>query len=89
MSKKRMKQFHTYECTMTGESFKTTREAAKPNELISVDAYYEMHPEKDDRPEAIVMKKKQEKSLREEMLATLGVHPKGGGSSKSPGESKR
>lgn len=53
MAKKFKKQIFRYECTMTGESFKTTREAPRPDELMSVKAYYEMHPEMDDRPEHI------------------------------------
>jgi hypothetical protein len=46
-------QIHFHECTMTGETFKTTRKAPNPDELVSVEAYYEMYPEKDDRPENI------------------------------------
>lgn len=38
---------------MTNESYKTTREAPRPDELMSVKAYYDMHPEMDDRPEHI------------------------------------
>ncbi len=38
---------------MTGETFKTTREAPNPSELVSVKAYYELNPEEDDRPEEI------------------------------------
>lgn len=38
---------------MTGETFKTTRRAPSPDDLISVKAYYELNPEKDDRPERI------------------------------------
>lgn len=49
----RNKQIFEYECTMTGEQFKTTRRAPNPDDLISVKAYYDMNPEKDDRPERI------------------------------------
>ena len=38
---------------MTEEEFKTTREAPNPDELISVASYYELNPEKDDRPESV------------------------------------
>lgn len=38
---------------MTEEEFKTTREAPNPDDLMSVKAYYDMHPEEDDRPEDI------------------------------------
>lgn len=41
---------------MTDEEFKTTRQAPHPDELISLEAYYEMNPEKDDRPEHIKAK---------------------------------
>lgn len=47
------KQIFEYECTMTGETFKTTRRAPNPEELVSVKAYYELNPENDDRPERI------------------------------------
>lgn len=39
-----------YDCTLTGESYKLTAEAPNPDELMSVKAYYDMNPEKDDRP---------------------------------------
>lgn len=54
MAKKSRKQIFKYECTMTGEVYKTTRKAPNPDDLISVTAYYEMYPEKDDRPEEVV-----------------------------------
>lgn len=54
MSKRKFKkQIYRYDCTMTGETFKTTREAPNPSELVSVKAYYELNPEEDDRPEEI------------------------------------
>ena len=51
--RKKFKKIYRYQCTMTEEEFKTTREAPNPDELISIKAYYEMHPEEDDRPENI------------------------------------
>lgn len=51
--RKSYKKIYRYQCTITGEEFKTTREAPSPEELISVKAYYDLHPEEDDRPEAI------------------------------------
>lgn len=48
--KKKIKQIYRYDCTMTGESYKTTREAKNPDDLVSVKAYYELNPEEDDRP---------------------------------------
>ncbi len=54
MARKQKKQIFRYECSLTGESFKTTKKAKNPDELVSVAAYYEMHPEKEDRPEHIL-----------------------------------
>ena len=48
--RKKQKQIFRYDCTMTGETYKTTREAANPEDLVSVQAYYELNPEEDDRP---------------------------------------
>lgn len=56
MARKQKKQIFKYECTMTGESYKTTRKANNPDDLISVKAYYDMYPEKDDRPEEVIKK---------------------------------
>ena len=53
MTRKQRKQIFRYKCTMTDEDFKTTRQAPQPDELISVNSYYELNPEKDDRPERI------------------------------------
>lgn len=56
MKRRREKMTYTYECSLTGEQFITTEKAKEPKELLSVKAYYEMHPDMDDRP-AIVKKK--------------------------------
>ncbi len=54
MAKRRKeKKIYTYECSLTGESYKVTAKAEHPDELMSVRAWYEMHPEHDDRPEDI------------------------------------
>lgn len=50
--KKQIKIYH-YECSITGETYKTTQESKNPEELVSVNAYYELHPDEDDRPEHI------------------------------------
>ena len=66
MAKKRKKSYN-YKCTITNESFKTTKEAENPDDLVSVRAFYEMYPEEDDRPE--VVKKRallEEQSFEEE-----------------------
>lgn len=54
--KKKDIKFYDYECSLTGEKFRLNREAKNPGELISVKAYYELYPEKDDRPEVIKKK---------------------------------
>jgi hypothetical protein len=40
---------------LTGEKYKMTEKAEHPEDLMSVKAYYQMHPEDDDRP--LVVKK--------------------------------
>ena len=53
MARKKHVQFYFYECQITGEKYKLTKEAKNPDELMSIKAYYELHPEEDDRPEHI------------------------------------
>tara|TARA_Y100000780_G_scaffold155505_1_gene140198 strand:+ start:237248 stop:237439 length:192 start_codon:yes stop_codon:yes gene_type:complete len=48
--RRKEKKFYKYECAMTGEQYTVTAKASNPDDLISVKAYYEMNPEKDDRP---------------------------------------
>jgi hypothetical protein len=50
---KRAKRIYEYTCSISGEVFKTEKEAPRPKDLMSVKAYYEIHPENDDRPEKI------------------------------------
>ena len=45
-----------YEFTLTGEKYKLTEKAESPDELVSVNAWYEMNPEQDDRPEDVKVK---------------------------------
>ena len=56
MKRRRERMTYNYECSLTGEQFTTTEKAPRPKELLSVKAYYEMNPDKDDRP-AIIKKK--------------------------------
>ncbi len=56
--KKKFERVHEYTCNISGEKYVTTKEAPHPDELMSVKAYYQMHPEKDDRP--VIIKKKLE-----------------------------
>ena len=51
--KKKFQRFYEYKCTITEEVFQTTRAAPNPSELMSVRAYYQLHSDHDDRPEAI------------------------------------
>ena len=53
MGRKKIVQIYRYKCTITEQEFKTTREAPNPDELISVNAWYDLHPEEDDRPESV------------------------------------
>ncbi len=48
------KKIYRLECGITGEVFKTTRDAPSGSDLVSVEAYYQLHPEMDDRPEAVI-----------------------------------
>ena len=57
MAKRRKeKKLYKYECTLTGDKYTLTEKAENPDDLMSVKAYYEMHPEKDDRPKDIKKK---------------------------------
>ena len=50
-SKKRKEyQSYNYKCAVTAEEFTLTAKAKEPEELVTVKAYYELHPDKDDRP---------------------------------------
>ncbi len=63
--KKVERQTYDYECSLTGESYTYFKKAANPTELISVKGYYELHPEKDDRPEAVKLRLEQESKAQE------------------------
>lgn len=55
MAKRRkFKQTYSYDCTLTGESFTRTTKIKNTEDLVSVQGYYELHPEKEDRPEHII-----------------------------------
>ena len=57
MAKKSYKKTYDYECSLTGESYTLTQKATNPDELVSVQAWYELNPEKDDRPEVEKIKR--------------------------------
>lgn len=54
--KKAAKKTYKYTCSLTEEEYITTRQAPNPEELTSVNAYYEMNPEEDDRPDIVKIK---------------------------------
>lgn len=56
MKRRRERITYDYECTLTNEVFTRTEKAPNPKELVSVKAYYDLHPEMDDRP-AVIKKK--------------------------------
>lgn len=53
--KRREKVTYNYQCSLTNEEYVTTAKAEHPKDLVSVKAYYELHPDMDDRP-AVVKK---------------------------------
>ncbi len=65
---KRRKEVRTYkyDCTLTGETYVLTQKLDKVDELISVDAFYQLNPDKDDRPKSI----KKKLGVEEETEAT-------------------
>lgn len=71
MSKKKIKKIYKYECNVTGETFKATSEAKNPGDLLTVNAYYQMNPEEDDRPAEIKLKIQREEETTEAMKALL------------------
>lgn len=74
MAKKHLKQIYRYKCTITDEEFKTTRKVNNPDELVSVNAYYDLHPDMDDRPEHIkieVKNREESKKSSDDLFASL------------------
>ena len=67
MAKRKWKKeikYYDYECTLTGEKFRMLKEAPNSSELVSVRGYYELHPEKDDRPEVVKKRSEAEEVTR-------------------------
>lgn len=50
------KTIYKYDCSITGKSYKRTEKVEHPEELMSIDAYYQLNADKDDRP-AVIKKK--------------------------------
>jgi len=53
MAKKRYRETYTYKCTLTNETFELTNRTKDTENLISVKAWYDLNPDKDDRPEVV------------------------------------
>ena len=65
MAKRRKeKQTYRYECSLTGEKFSLTKKADNNDELVSVEGYYELNPEEDDRTEAVKKQAKLDQETR-------------------------
>lgn len=58
------KTIYKYQCNLTNEKFKVTKRAPEPDELVSIEGFYQLHPEDDDRPEDV---KARARALAEEM----------------------
>lgn len=56
LRRKRERVTYDYECTLTGQTYTRTEKAPNPQDLVSVKGWYEMNPDKDDRP-AVIKKK--------------------------------
>lgn len=57
MGRKNYKKTYDYECSITGEKYTTTEKAKNPDDLVSVNAWYELNEEKDDRPDVEKIKR--------------------------------
>lgn len=49
-------EFFDYECTISGEKYRLTRDIKNTDDLVSINSFYELNPEKDDRPADIKKK---------------------------------
>jgi hypothetical protein len=57
MARRSYKKTYDYECSITGEQYTVTQKAKKPEELVSVQAWYDLNEDKDDRPEVEKIKR--------------------------------
>lgn len=71
MGKKKQYTFHYYECSISGERFKRTAKAQDPESLVSVESYYELNEEQDDRPEHIKKKMAEIKAQKEQAQSLM------------------
>jgi len=67
MARKKTKITFAYKCSISGKKFLRTRKISNTGDLVSVNAYYELNPDKDDRPEKVkkemLLKQEEEKSM--------------------------
>jgi hypothetical protein len=54
--RKRDRVTYKYDCNITGDTYVLTQKSENPEELMSVNAWYDLNPEKDDRPEGVKKK---------------------------------
>ena len=54
--REKAKRFYNYECSLSGDSYRLTEKVENIEDLTSINAYYELNPEDDDRP-AVIRKK--------------------------------
>jgi hypothetical protein len=57
MARKKYKKTYDYECSITGEEYTMTEKAKNPEDLVSVNAWYELNEDKDDRPDVEKIKR--------------------------------
>jgi hypothetical protein len=48
--RKREEPYQKYTCIITGEEFSMRFKAPNPEDLVSIKGYYQLNPDKDDRP---------------------------------------
>ena len=69
LARRKHKRFYRYRCSITDKEYKVTREVDNPDDLFSIEAYYELHPEDEDRPESVLAEIAIEKENEEEESA--------------------
>lgn len=62
--RRREKQTYRYECNLTGEKFNLTKKVADNSDIVSIEGYYELNPEEDDRNEAVKKQAKLDQQTR-------------------------
>lgn len=73
MGRKKFIKTYNYQCSLTDKSFTTTREAPHPDRLISIQAFYQLNPEEDDRPESIKLQERETETVETRAEAKMEV----------------